>query len=106
MDPTIIPQVGSVAILLGGIAWLSRQYVIMGRKLDASAADCIKRERLLVERVQSLEDGRNADLRQIVDAAMESMRLTASALRENSGSFRAMTESSGMHRAAVTREPR
>lgn len=103
MDPSVIPQIGSVAILLAGIGWLSRQYVVMGRKVDKSAEECAKRERALVERVQSLEDGRASDLRATLEAAMAAMQLTASALHENSGTFRTMCEESSLSRPAVKR---
>ncbi len=102
MDPSLVPQVGSVALLLGGLGWLSRQYVLMGRKVDKSADECAKRERALVERVQSLEDERNQDLKSTLEAAMEAMRLTAGALHENSGVFRTLTDS-GMHAAVIRR---
>ncbi len=102
MDPTLVPQIGSIALLLSGLGWLSRQYVLMGRKVDKSAEECAKRERALVERVQSLEDGRASDLRSTLDAAMEAMRLTAGALHENSGTFRTMTET-GAHAAIIRR---
>ncbi len=92
MDPTLVSQIGSVTILLGGLGWLSRQYSSMGKRLDASAKACADRELALNQRLQSLETSRNTDLMAVVNAAMESMKVASNALHENSGTFRIMAD--------------
>ncbi len=100
MDP-IVSQLGAagvvVAVLVGGMRWLSSRYEIMELKLDASAKACAERESALVSRLQSLEDSRRDELSGLIDATLESLRLSAGALRENSGFFRMVAEESGRH---------
>lgn len=104
MDPAFT-QYGvaavTVGIVIGGMRVLWKQYLDTRKELKASAADCLERERALVSRVQSLEDGRHFDLVSVVNAAMESMRITADALHQNSGTFRIIAEESGSHRRAL-----
>lgn len=108
MDPAIA-QYGAAAVTVGiviaGMRVLWKQYLDTRKELRASSKACEDREAKLVERLQALEDNRHVDLVSMVNAAMESMRITAEALRQNSGAFRIMAEESGMHRSVV-KEPR
>ncbi len=106
MDPAFA-QYGlagiTVGIVITGMRVLWKQYLDTRKELRANAADCVEREKALVERVQSLEDSRNADLSATIHAAMDALRMSASALHENSGTFRLLTEETGKHRT-ITRD--
>ncbi|MES2531978.1 MAG: hypothetical protein V4636_13150 [Pseudomonadota bacterium] len=88
-----------VAVLIAGLRWISNRYEAMDVKLDAAAKACAERESALITRVQSLEDSRNSNLTGIVDATLESLRLSAAALNSNSGAFQAMIETGRTVRA-------
>jgi hypothetical protein len=109
VDLTSLTQYGAagvtVGIVLVGMRALWTLYLDTRKELRASASACAERETKLVERLQALEDNRHVDLVSVVNAAMESMRITAEALRQNSGAFRIMAEESGMHRS-VARDPK
>jgi hypothetical protein len=93
----------TIALVVAGMRVLWTQYLDTRKELRANADACAEREAALVKRVQSLEDSRNSDLVSVINAAMESMRMTATALHENSGTFRIMAEESGLHRVAIKR---
>lgn len=103
MDPTLVTQLGAagvtVVVLIGGMKWLSARYVEMGSKLDKSAQDCANRESRLVERLQALEDSRNADLLNVVSGAVSALREAGQALQTNAETFKHWSEESGKHRA-------
>ncbi len=103
MDPTLSGQIGIVAVVIGGMYWLSQRYVEMGKKLDASAQACAEREAKLVDRLQALEDSRNSDLVNVVTGAVAALRETSNALQTNAATFQHWAEESGKHNVVSIR---
>ncbi len=109
MDPTLVAQLGAagvtVAVLIGGMRWLSGQYIETRNELRQSAQACAERESRLVERLQKLEDDRNADLVNVVGGAVQALREAGQALQTNAATFQQWSEESGKH-GTIRREPK
>jgi hypothetical protein len=110
MDPTLVAQLGAagvtVAVLIGGMKWLSGQYIETRNELKMAAQACADREAKLVERLQKLEDDRNYDLINVVSGAVSALREAGSALQTNAATFHQWSEESGKHRTVVPILPR
>jgi hypothetical protein len=109
VEPTVLVQLGAgaatVAVLLGGMKWLSTQYVAMQARLDENAKACQQREAALMQRIQTLEDSRNTEAVHVIVAATEALKSSAAAtqscadaLQANARAFERLTEESGQHR--------
>ncbi len=109
MDP-LVSQLGIagivVAILVTGLRWMTKSNETMQTKLDANAAACAEREHALSLRLQALEDDRTNNLTSVIQATLETLRLSASALQNNSGTFQALIETGKQEQALERRTAR
>lgn len=105
MDP-LYQQLGIagalVAVLIGGMRWLSGQYETMRGELREAAKACADRETKLIERIQSLEDSRHCDQQTALLGCTDALKETAGALKVATSLFEKLNEESGAHRAQRT----